>query len=194
MLSYNEIISGYDTLVIGKKVITKEGRYLYSFKDTAKSSKEEIDFLKRDEKKKKFRIEKYYDKKDTFGTIVLESDLDMTIQEAYKCYAARWELELIFRSYKNDIDLDKTNVQSDYSVIGNEFINFISVVITKRMINKMRDAGLLNNLRYGEILEDLCESWRMVVDNDNPKQNDKYWFNTIVKVQELLLKLNLCAK
>lgn len=57
-------------------------------------------------------------------------------------------LELVFKQYKNDQCLDQTNVQGDFSLMGSEFINFISTVLTCRLIQKARIAGLLNKMSY----------------------------------------------
>ena len=87
--------------------------------------KEAHEYVRSALRKKDFSPEKYQEKKETMGTITLESDLDMTVREAYLCYAERWKIELVFRAYKNDIELTETNVQGDYSVNGMEFVNFI---------------------------------------------------------------------
>ncbi len=48
----------------------------------------------------------------------------------------RWLLEVVFNRYKNDECLDHTDCQGDFSVMGNEFINFLSTVATCRIIRK----------------------------------------------------------
>lgn len=65
---------------------------------------------------------------------------------------------LIFRQYKNDQCLDHTNVQGDFSLIGSEFINFISTVATCRLIQKARAAGLLSKMTYKELMDDLSSA------------------------------------
>ena len=75
--------------------------------------------------------------------IVFESDQDLDPKTAYQCYDDRWLLELVFNRYKSDDCLDKTNVQGDFSVIGSEFVNFITTVMTCRIIRKATRAGLL---------------------------------------------------
>ena len=46
--------------------------------------------------------------------------------------------------------------------MGSEFINFISTVLTCRLIQKARDAGLLNKMSYKDLMDDLSSAWRMV--------------------------------
>ena len=113
-------------------------------------SKATHDFIKNANKNNDFKAEKYDKKRNTFGTITLESDLDMTLKDAYLCYAERWKLELVFKAYKSDIGLCETNVLSDYTVIGMEFINFISTRITTRIIEFFRNKGLFKKILMGK--------------------------------------------
>lgn len=58
--------------------------------------------------------------------MVLESNVDMSIEEAYKAHRDRWKIELVFRKYKTYLELTTINKQPDYVVVGDEFVNFIS--------------------------------------------------------------------
>ena len=152
---------------------------------------EEADYLKRREQNHDFISEKYEKKRLVFGVIVFESDLDMDPKTAYLCYDERWILELVFKQYKNDQCLDQTNVQGDFSLMGSEFINFISTVLTCRLIQKARDAGLLNKMSYKDLMDDLSSAWRMVDAPAPPHSDDSYWVHTIVSVFEELETLGL---
>lgn len=108
MFQYEEIITWIEKEILGKKIKINENRYLYSFLDVSTMSKETHDFIKN--ANNDFKAEKFDKKRNTFGTITLESDLDMTLKVAYLCYAERWKLELVFKAYKSDIGLCETNV------------------------------------------------------------------------------------
>ena len=191
MLSFEGVLEGIGDHVLYKKCCIKGGRYLYSFKSARKAAIEEADYLARREKYKDFASTKYENKRSVFGVIVFESDLDMDPKIAYLCYDERWMLELVFRQYKNDQCLDKTNVQGDYSLMGSEFINFISTVITCRLIGKAREAGLLNKMSYKDLMDDLSSAWRMVDAPEPPKSDDGSWVHTINCVFEELEALGL---
>lgn len=107
-------------------------------------------------------------------------------------------IELLFKAYKNDIELSTTNVQHNFSVIGAEFINFIATLITRKVINKLTDKGLLNNDTFGGITEDLTMAWRrhLLEDDLNTtlKSTDKKWIHTNMQTMEMLIKLDLCEK
>lgn len=177
-------------LSIKKKQI-KGGRYLYAFKDAKKAASEEASYLANAQKKGTFSPESYAKKKTVFGVIVLESDQDLEPKTAYICYEDRWLLELVFNRYKSDECLDHTDVQNDFSVIGNEFINFISTVATCRIVKKAREAGLFDHMTYGELMDDLSSAWRRTDAPSEPATDDGYWVHTLQIVFDELEALGL---
>jgi hypothetical protein len=87
--------------------------------------------------------------------VVFESDLDVCPGLVYRLYDRRWLIEECFRYYKVATDFDDTRVHSDYSVIGSEFINFISSVMTMRLVREFDDTGLSRKMSYSEIMGEL---------------------------------------
>ena len=55
-------------------------------------------------------------KQERFGTVILENNLDMTVEEIYLAYSKRWEIETMMRYYKQSCEFDETRVHDDYSV------------------------------------------------------------------------------
>lgn len=190
MLSFEGVLTGIGDHVLYKKCQIKGGRYLYAYRSAAKAAAEEASYLARKEKGG-FQTGAYEKKRATFGVIVFESDQDMDPKAAYLCYDDRWLLELVFNRYKNDECLDKTGVQGDFSLIGSEFINFISTVLTCRMLRKAREAGLLEKVSYGDLLDDLSGAWRMADSPEEPATDDGYWVHTFKYVFEELEALGL---
>jgi hypothetical protein len=191
MLTFEGVLSGIEARVVYKKKQIKGGRYLYSFKDAKKASAEEANYLAKAQQKGTFYPEKYAKKQATFGVIVLESDQDLDPKAAYLCYEDRWLLELVFNRYKNDECLDHTNVQGDFSVIGSEFINFISTVATCRIIRKAQNVGLLEKMSYGDLMDDLSSAWRKTDAPEEPATDDGYWVHTLQLVFDELEALGL---
>ncbi len=177
----------------GKKVALDNGRFLYSFKDAHLASKEEKVYLDKAIKKGSYEAEAYKEKEERFGTIAFNSDLNLSLKDVYKIYEQRWILELMFSQYKGDLGLNTTRVQNDYSVIGSEFINFIATILTSRMCKKAEDSGALDELSYGDMMEDLSSVWRSKKGEiKTPKLNDGYWErNTLPSIFELMVKLGL---
>ena len=191
MLSFEGALTGLDDHVVYKKAPLKGGRFLYAFRSLKKAKAEEAAYLSRREAKQDFKSDSYAKKKELFGVIVFESDQDLSPQTAYECYDDRWLLELVFKNYKNDECLDRTCEQGDFSVIGSEFINFISTLITCRLIKKAREAGVLKEMTYADLMDDLSSSWRMIEAPGNPETGDKYWVHTLQNVYEELEALGL---
>lgn len=154
MLSFEGVLSGIDDHVLYRKCPIQGGRYLYAYRSARKAATEEASYLARREKQNDFRPDAYEKKRRVFGVIVSESDQDIEPMAAYLCYDDQWLLELVFNRYKSDKCLDRTAVHGDFSLLGSEFINFISTVLTCRMLRKARETGLLEKVSYGELLDD----------------------------------------
>lgn len=191
MLSFEGVLSGVDDHVLYKKRSIQGGRYLYAYRSARKAAAEEASYLARREKRKDFQPDAYEKKRSIFGVIVFESDQDLDPRTAYLCYDDRWLLELVFNRYKSDECLDKTDVQGDFSLIGSEFINFVSTVLTCRMLRKAREVGLLEKVSYGELLDDLSTAWRMVDSPEAPATDDGCWVHTLSYVFDELEALGL---
>ncbi len=81
------------------------------------------------------------------------------------------------RFYKNACLFDETRVHDDYSIIGSEFCNFLSTVLSFKLINKFDKAELLNTFTYKKIMSILKRAkqarinsgdWQLI--NMNPSQ------------------------
>jgi hypothetical protein len=161
LLDYEGVLQGLGEHILYKKCAIKGGRFLSAFKDQKKAA------------------------------IVFESDQDLPPKTVYLCYDDRWMLELVFNRYKSDECLNQTNVKGDFSLIGSEFINFISTVATCRIIRKARTAGLLAKMTYGDMMDDLSSAWRRVNAPKNPASDDGYWIHTLNTVFDELEALGL---
>ncbi len=193
--SYDTVFHYGNKTLQGKKVKLKNGRFIYSFRDIYRAKKEEQSFIDHAIDKNNYDKKTYEEKEEQFGTIVFISDLDLTLEEVYKIYDERWLLELMFAQYKGDIGLYTTNVQGDFAVRGSEFINFIATVLTARISRKAEKCGALDDLTYGDMMDDLSSVWRSTKgDMDKPKLNDGYWrCNTLPSIFALMVTLGLAT-
>ncbi len=158
MLDFTDILTGYEGITFRKEKCTGTDKWLYSFRDSYKASKEERDWLHRAKKNKNYSLEVLREKQQTFGSIVLECDLDLPAEIAYKAYEKRWEIEIVMRFYKSACEFDETRVQDDYSVIGSEFCDFLSTLLTFRLIKAFDQAQLLEGRTYKKILSILTRA------------------------------------
>ena len=194
MLSFQGVLENVANKVRYCKKQIKGGHFLYTFRDAELAGKEEATRLTRAKKNNDYDNEKFSKKEKTFGVMVLESDLDLDPLTAYKAYSERWLLELMFKRYKSDECLDLTNNQGDFSVIGSEFVNFISTTLTARIVKIIEDSGLLKNQSYADVMDDLSSAWRKVsAPLGLPQTKDEFWVHTNSVVFDELEKLGLCT-
>ena len=87
-----------------------------------------------------------------------------------------------------------SNVLNEFSVWGEEFVNFIAATLTCRILRRAEKAKLLDKMTFSEMLEDLEQSWRPVKDaevNAIPDSTDGKWVNTTIGTMEMLSALGL---
>ena len=114
--------------------------------------------------------------------------MDLAPLAAWKTYSYRWQIELVIRYYKDALCSDTTKVHSEYSVIGSEFINFISTVITFRLLNLFDRTDLLEKKSYKELMAILEKGKKVRIEKEwklvkmNPSQIE------ILQMLELLPK------
>lgn len=185
MYSYEGILKGHPGITYKKSKVTGKDRWLYSFRDSARAAKEEKDYLKRSEGS--FSDGELKARQQKFGTVVLESDLDLSCEEIYAAYSKRREIETVMRYYKQSCEFDETRVHDDYSVYATEFINFLSSLLTYRLLNRFESTGFLGEYTYGELMARLRRAKKI-------RMNEKEGF-TLVRLNpstmEILGRLGL---
>lgn len=126
--------------------------YFYSYKSMLDETNEKSGYLKNADKKGSYNIESKKKKQDKFGTIVFISNKDMNPKDVYFLYEKRWEIETYFSFYKNFASLNNVRVQGDISIIGSEFINFISSIVSVRIKKLFKEKELNKKYTYPEIM------------------------------------------
>lgn len=150
MLEFTGLLANREGATFRKEKCGGKETWLYSFRDAARAAQEERDWLRRARKNGDYSLEALREKQRSFGTAVLECDLDLSPETVYKAYEDRWEIEIVMRYYKSACEFDETRVQDDYSVIGSEFCDFLATVLTFRLIKAFDKAGLLEKMTYGK--------------------------------------------
>lgn len=146
------LLPGHEGITYKKAKVQGKDKWLYSFRDTAKAAQEEKDYLKRAKSEGTYDDKEFRSRQLSFGTIVLECDLGLAPEIVYKAYAERWEIEIVMRYYKSACGFDETRVHDDYSVIGSEFCDFLSTLLTFRLIKSFDKAGVLERMTYGKAM------------------------------------------
>ena len=157
-------VPGYENILYKRAKVANKEKWLYCFRDIKQAHREEYGWLHKTKNGNSYDNEKYKEDSQSFGTILLESDCDMEPLVAYRAYSSRWEIELVMRYYKQACQFDETRVHKDYSVIGSEFCNFISTIITYRFIKKFDRTSLLLKMTYKKILSILQRAKKVRAD------------------------------
>ena len=163
MLDFVGILPGDGSITYRKEKCSGIGKWLYSFRDARRAAKEEQDWLKRAHKEGNYNLETLREKQRVFGTVVLECDLDLAPETVYKAYDKRWEIEIAVRFYKSACEFDETRVHDDYSVIGSEFCDFMSTLLTFRLINAFDNVKLLEHMTYKMIMSSLTRAKKVKI-------------------------------
>ena len=158
MLDFTGILPGYEGITFRKNKCYGTDKWLYSYRDNNKAAIEERDWLRRAQKNDDYSLTELQKKQKSFGVIVLECDLDLPPETIYKAYDKRWEIEVVMRYYKAACEFDETRVQDDYSVIGSEFCDFLSTILTFRLIKAFDKADLLKDRTYKKIMSVLTRA------------------------------------
>ena len=166
MLSFEGILANERENIQYRKCSLPDGRFLYSFRDPVRALKEEGDYLRSRKRNNDYDADNYRKKSGSFGTIVFVSDTDLTPSQAWRCYASRWEIELVMRFYKHALDFGGTREHADCSVYASEFVDFLSETLTYRLLNTFKKKGLLETQTYSKMLKTLKRAKKVKIGDE----------------------------
>lgn len=129
-----------------------DGIIFYSYRSYTDATNEKKGFLNNAIRQEKYDNSKLKEKEKRFGTIIFISSKDIDAQQMYFLYEKRWEIETYFSFYKNIVHLNNVRVQYDTSIIGSEFINFLSSIIGLRIKHKFIDKKLNEKYSYNQLM------------------------------------------
>ena len=153
----------FDDKTIQCKVVHTDGSWLYSFRDMDIARDEEESYL-RDHSDPEDILALDAMRKG-FGTVVFQSDLEAPPSKIHSMYRDRWLIELLFKFYQTELDLDDTRVHSDYSDIGSDFIDFLSALMGSRMLNTFRDARATRDWTFKACMDFLERAKKVRIDD-----------------------------
>lgn len=142
----------YNERHIWHKTNNVNGKRCILFFDERLKTEEENCFLSRIDKKQT-EFQDFYDKEHTFGTIAVFTNIDtQSPEETYQCLKARANIEVVFDTFKNILEADKTYMQSDTKLYGWMFINFIALQMYYTIYGLLLKKKLLNNFSPQDML------------------------------------------
>ena len=150
-----------------------DGKKIIFYRDLSQNALEGTDYLSKVEAGK-YTMESYLEKKDSFGTIVLESNLDKSAEEIYRLYKKRWMIETFYDYYKNRLDVNALHLNDYYKTQGLSFIMLITSLIYSEFTKAIKEAkikesvqSILIDSRFLKLHKDYKGNWR--VENINQK-------------------------
>ncbi len=113
------------------------------------------------------------------------SDLDLEPETASRWREERRMEELVFQRCD-------TGICPEYTA-GSVFFNFITALTARRVLERAREARLLEHMTFGELMEDLSSARRRENAPPDPVAFDRGWYHTPDSVTADLVALGLCA-
>lgn len=149
---FDELLAGEKCVQCKKTSRIENGEkvWYYSFRDPSIALDEEILYMSA-HRADGIDAEDLERSRPLFGTIMFQSDLDMSCGTAYETYDSRWLIELFFRSQEDTMEMDDTREHSDYSVIASNFVNHLASIMLSNMFRFLDERKLLDDRTYGEI-------------------------------------------
>jgi len=177
LIDYQKIKSGDKSLFDGH--FQYEGRYIWYyttavdekksvtvFLDDELRNREEKDYLNRIESNAvNYTMEKFHDKRHTFGTIAIISNTGKPARETYANYKTRGQVETMIDTLKNIVDADRTYMQNEMALEGWMFVNLIALKWYYQILNLLKKHVLNNKYSPADFLMFLAEV-KMVKIND----------------------------
>jgi len=197
LIDYQKIKSGDKSLLDGH--FQYEGRYIWQyttavdekksvtvFLDDELRCREEKDYLNRVESKTvKYTIEKFHEKRHTFGTVAMLNNTGKSPREVYVDYKTRGEVETMIDTLKNIVDADRTCMQNELALEGWMFINMIALKWYYVILNLLKKHELNKKYAPTDFLLFLSEVKMVKINNT--------WHRAefIRKTSELMQKLGM---
>lgn len=162
-------LDGDDVVEFSK--IKKDENFFYCFRNSADAANERKGYLLNAQKNSNYKLSKLEEKNNKFGVICFESDQELNPKDVYFMYDKRWEIETFFGFYKNIVGLNNVRVEGDLSIIGTEFINMISTIISLKLKKKFIEKKLDTKFSFSQIMNYLDQIKKF-------QDSDGTWKNT----------------
>jgi transposase len=108
-------------------------------------------------------LEKYEIMKKRAGLIGIISNLnEKSTLEIFELYKGREEVELAFDSMKNELDADKTYLQTDEGVRGFFFVIFLALRIYFGVLKRLRERKVNQKISVDEVFYELSKIQKIV--------------------------------
>lgn len=126
--------------------------------DDALRVEEEKDYLIRiATHPKKYKITQFEEKKYSFGTLALLSNISVnTPEEIYRIYKCRNQIEVMYDGLKGVVEADKTYMQNEETLQGWMLANHIALIAHQQLYHLLHKADKLKKFSISSLVERLA--------------------------------------
>lgn len=107
----------------------------------------------------KIQVEERFD-----GKWVLQTNADLSAQEAALKYKQLWEVEYAFRDIKSILETRPIFHKRDETIKGHVFCSFLALVLRKELFRRMEEAG--HSFEWADIKRDLKSLQETVIEDN----------------------------
>jgi len=153
--------------VIWHQEYTWDRMSMFMFLDESLRLNEERDYLSRiATHPENYTLEEYHQKKDSFGTLVLLTNLKkQTGEEIYQTYKSRMSIEVMFDGMKNVLDADHTYMQDEQTLQGWMFVNHITLQWYQHLYIDLKTNGYLKKYSVNDYIQLLTDMKKIKINN-----------------------------
>ncbi len=191
MLTPEFAFDAFEKSLLGKKQELPDGHFLYCFQDEYRGLAAYHAYKQESRKNGSLDFQASMDVEKNGRFLVLETDRDLDAKDVFCSYEERRMLGIVLEGYGNRAGMNKFGDDRDFAVIGSEFVTLIASVITCRIIERLRKAGLLKKESYRNVMDDLFSVTRDAEHADDAVENDDHWGHVIPGVMRKMVSLGL---
>ncbi len=161
------VIWYYEHIIDEKRIVT--------FLDERLKVEEEKDLLIRIDEKK-HELTEFYENQFKFGTISIVTKTEFSPQKLFEFLKSRINIEVVFDTFKNVLNADRSYMRGDSELEGWEFINFIALLlyyevymllVSKNLLSKYSPKDVILHLARVQKLR-IGTNWRLA---ETPKKS-----------------------
>lgn len=152
---------------------TKYG-FLYLFEDPRLKGSQENQLLKK-VTEKKLTVKEFQQRRKSCGIIPLLSDLDLEGEKIFGMYKCREDIELVFDTFKNHLEMDKIYLRSNEKVRGYFIVGLLAARIYFSILKRLREKELISKVSVAEVILELSKIHKII------EPNGREYFSKIPK-------------
>lgn len=162
---YEEYFGWRDRYVWGRSYPADGDRTIHHFLDMTARAEEETTVLGLVEAGER-EPETIEEHRDRMGTLALLTNRDLSSERAYELYKQRIEIESTFDVLVNTLESDKTYMQDREAIEGYLFVLFLALYAHSALLERLREAELLDRFSVADVVTQLSKAYRVVVDGE----------------------------